>query len=95
LNGVNVKRMHFNIYNQQKNDHHQKQFEKDLVLYIAKELIPLFFGEFPFLRRLVLRQNPCTRFPSSVPWCLKFCHSWLKWWKRNSSRNLFNLVTLA
>jgi hypothetical protein len=27
----------------------------------------LFFGEFPFLRRLVLRQNPCTRFPSSLP----------------------------
>ncbi len=64
---MNVKRMHFNIDNQQKNDHHKKQFEKYLVLFIAKELVPLFFGEFPFLKRLVMRQNPCTRFPSSVP----------------------------
>ncbi len=63
---MNVKRMHFNIDNQQKNDHHQKKIEKDLVLFIAKELAPLYFGEFPFLRRLVLRQNPCSRFPSSV-----------------------------
>lgn len=66
MNGVNVKKMHFNIDNQQKNHHHKKKIEKDLVLFIIYELVLLFFGEFPFLRRLVLRQNPYTRFPSSL-----------------------------
>jgi hypothetical protein len=31
-----------------KNDPQQKQFEKDLALFIAKELVPLSFVETPF-----------------------------------------------
>jgi hypothetical protein len=38
-----------------KNDLHQIQFEEDLVLFIAKELVPLSFVDAPFLRRLILR----------------------------------------
>jgi len=38
-----------------KNDPHQIQFEEDLVLFITKELVPLFFVEAPFLRRLILK----------------------------------------
>jgi hypothetical protein len=38
-----------------KNDPHQIQFEEDLVLFIAKELMFLSFVEAPFLRRLILR----------------------------------------
>jgi hypothetical protein len=34
-----------------KNDPHQIQFEEYLVLFIAKELVPLSFVELPFLRR--------------------------------------------
>jgi hypothetical protein len=45
-------------------DPHQIQFEKNLVLFIAKELVPLSFVEAPFFRRLILRQNPCVSFPS-------------------------------
>jgi len=47
-----------------KNDPHQIQFEKNLVLFIAKKLIPLSFVESPFLRRLLLKQNPHVSFPS-------------------------------
>jgi len=47
-----------------KNDPNQIQFEEDLVLFIAKELVHLSFVEVPFLRRLILRQNPCVSFPS-------------------------------
>jgi hypothetical protein len=36
----------------------------DLVLFIAKGLVPFFFVESPFLQRLVLRQNPSIDFPS-------------------------------
>ncbi len=38
-----------------KNDPHQIQFEKDLVMFIVKELVPLSFIEAPFLRRLILK----------------------------------------
>jgi hypothetical protein len=41
-----------------KNDLQQKQFEKHLALFIAKELVPLSFVEVPFFQSLVLRQNP-------------------------------------
>jgi hypothetical protein len=41
-----------------KNDHHEKQFEKDLVLCIAKKLVPLLVVEATFFRRLIIRQNP-------------------------------------
>lgn len=41
-----------------KDDPHQKQFKEDLVLLIAKELVPLSFVEAPIFRRLILRQNP-------------------------------------
>lgn len=34
-----------------KNDPHQIQFEEYLVLFIAKELVPLSFVALPFLRR--------------------------------------------
>ncbi len=47
-----------------RNDLQQKQFEEDLALFIAKELMPLSFVEAPFFRRLVLRQNPHLNFPS-------------------------------
>jgi hypothetical protein len=36
-----------------KNDPHQIQFEKDLVLFIAKELVLLSFVETTFFRRLI------------------------------------------
>ncbi len=52
-----------NIMFYNKNDPHQIQFEEDLVLFIAKELMFLSFVEAPFLRRLILRQNPCVSFP--------------------------------
>jgi hypothetical protein len=39
-----------------KNDLQQKQFEEDLALFIAKELVPLSFVDAPFFRRLVLKQ---------------------------------------
>jgi hypothetical protein len=38
------------------NDPQQKQFEEDLALFIAKELVPLSFVDIPFFQRLVLRQ---------------------------------------
>jgi hypothetical protein len=38
-----------------KNDLHQKQFEKDVVLFITKELVPLSFIEAPCFRRLIFR----------------------------------------
>jgi hypothetical protein len=38
-----------------KDDPHQKQFEKDLLLFIAKELVPLSFVKSPFFRRLILK----------------------------------------
>ncbi len=47
-----------------KNDLQQKQFEEDLTLFIAKELVPLSFVEAPFFWRLVLKQNPHLNFPS-------------------------------
>jgi hypothetical protein len=47
-----------------KNDPHQIQSEKDLVMFIVKELVPLFFVEAPFLRRLILKRNPHVIFPS-------------------------------
>jgi hypothetical protein len=47
-----------------KNDPHQIQFEKDLVLFIVKELVPLSFVEAPFLRTLIFKQNPHFFFPS-------------------------------
>jgi len=47
-----------------KNDLQQKQFEEDLALFTAKELVPLSFVEAPFFRRLVLRQNLRLNFPS-------------------------------
>jgi hypothetical protein len=40
-----------------KDDHHQKQFEKDFILFIVKELVLSSFVEAPFFRRLVQRQN--------------------------------------
>ncbi len=36
------------------NDPHQIPFEEDLVMFIAKELVPLSFFEAPFLRRLIM-----------------------------------------
>jgi hypothetical protein len=48
-----------------KNDLQQKQFEEDLALFIAKELVPLSFVEAPFFQRLILRQNPRFNFPSN------------------------------
>jgi hypothetical protein len=53
-----------NIVFYNKDDLHQKQFEEDLVMLIAKELVPLSLVEAPFFRRLVLRQNPRLSFPS-------------------------------
>ncbi len=50
-----------------KDDPLQKKFEENLenlVLFIAKELVPLSFVEGPFFRRLFLRQNPWLTFPS-------------------------------
>jgi hypothetical protein len=41
----------------------QKEFEEDLTLFIAKELVSLFFVEAPFLKRLILKQNPHLNFP--------------------------------
>ncbi len=38
---------HFIPYN--KNGHHKKQFEEDLVLFIAKEVVPLSFVRALFL----------------------------------------------
>jgi hypothetical protein len=38
-----------------KNDHHKNQFEEDLVLFIAKKLVPLLVVEAPFFRRLTIR----------------------------------------
>jgi hypothetical protein len=46
------------------NDPQQKQFEEDLALFIAKELVPLSFVEVPFFWRLVLKQNFHLNFPS-------------------------------
>jgi hypothetical protein len=46
------------------NNPNQKQFEEDLALFIAKELVPLSFVEAPFLKRLVIVQNSCLVFPS-------------------------------
>jgi hypothetical protein len=47
-----------------KNDPQQKQFEEDLALFIAKELVPLSFVETPFFWKVVLKQNPHLNFPS-------------------------------
>jgi hypothetical protein len=42
----------------------QKDFEEDLTLFIAKELVSLSFVEAPFFKKLILKQNPCIIFPS-------------------------------
>ncbi len=36
---------------------HQKEFEKDLTLFIAKELVLLSFVEAPYFKKLFLKQN--------------------------------------
>jgi hypothetical protein len=46
-----------------KDDPIQKGFEKDLTLFIAKELMSLSFVKAPFFRRLILKQNPSLNFP--------------------------------
>ncbi len=46
-----------------KDNLHQKQFEKKLRLFIAKELIPLSFFKAPFFKRLFLKQNGHLNFP--------------------------------
>jgi len=40
-----------------KDHHHQKQFEKDFILFIVKELVPPSFVEAPFFKKLVQKQN--------------------------------------
>lgn len=47
-----------------KDNLHRKQFEKNLRLFIAKELIPLSFFKTPFFKRLFLKQNGRLNFPS-------------------------------
>ncbi len=47
-----------------KHDPHHTQFEKDLVLFIIEKLVPFFFIESLFLKRLILRQNLHASFPS-------------------------------
>jgi hypothetical protein len=51
----------YGLYN--KDDPCWKQFENDLVLFIAKELVPLSFVEAPTFRRLVPRENALFNFP--------------------------------
>jgi hypothetical protein len=46
-----------------KEDSNEKQFEKDLALFIAKELVPLTFVHVPFFKRLMMKHNPCFIFP--------------------------------
>lgn len=53
---------HFTPYS--KDDPIQKEFEDELTLFIAKELMSLSFVEAPFFRRLILKQNPHFNFPS-------------------------------
>jgi len=40
-----------------KDDHHQKQFEKDFILFIVKELVIPSFVKAPFFRRLIQKKN--------------------------------------
>jgi hypothetical protein len=44
-----------NIVLYSKDDLHKKQVEEDLVLFIAKEFVSLYFVKLPFLKRLVSR----------------------------------------
>ncbi len=44
-----------NVIPYSKDNPNQKQFEEDLALFIAKELVPLSFVEVSFFRRLVMR----------------------------------------
>ncbi len=46
-----------------KDDLIQKEFEEDLTLFIAKELMSLSFVEAPFFNGLILKQNPHFNFP--------------------------------
>jgi hypothetical protein len=45
-----------------KDDLIQQEFEEDLTLFIAKELMLLSFVEAPFFKKLILNQNPCLNF---------------------------------
>jgi hypothetical protein len=49
-----------------KNDPHHIQFEKDLELFIIKQLAPLSFLESLFLRGLISKENPHVSFPSRL-----------------------------
>ncbi len=46
-----------------KDDSIQKEFEEDLTLFIAKELVSLSFVEAPFFKKLILNRNPHLNFP--------------------------------
>jgi len=60
----NISNFFANVIPYSKDNPNQKQFEEDLALFIAKELVPLSFVEALFFRRLLMRQNPCVVFPS-------------------------------
>jgi hypothetical protein len=54
-----------------KDDHYWKQFEKDFILFIVKELVPPSFVEVPFFRRLVQNQNIWFNKKFNLIFCLK------------------------
>jgi hypothetical protein len=78
-----------------KDDHHQEQFVKDLVLLIANELVPLFFVELPFFRRLVMKQNPHVNFPSMCTLMYETLLKLIEKMKRNSLHSFLEFFTLA
>jgi hypothetical protein len=78
-----------------KDDHHQKQFVKDLVLFIANELVPLFFVELPFFQRLVMKQNPHVSFPSMCTLMYETLLKLIEKMKRNSLHNFLEFFTFA
>jgi len=67
-----------------KDNCYQKQFEKDLALFVAKELVPLSFVEVSFLKRLMRRQNPCLVFPSR-----QALVNYLAWGGKMNSRKFY------
>jgi hypothetical protein len=54
-----------------KDDHHQKQFEKDFILFIVKELVLPPFVKMLIFRRLIQKQNLWFHKKFNLIFCLK------------------------
>ncbi len=78
-----------------KDDSIQKEFEEDLTLFIAKELVSLSFVEAPFFKKLILNRNPHLNFPLRWILVMTSCLGWLNYPRTSMCLHPLSLVILA